>query len=112
MNPTTDNDADINLRQTWWHVIAKPPADSPYYAAAQQSRAATWQECTTIAHHNAWHSAMIKEITTIIQAGHHSPSALYPQLSEQSTSPKGGDGDGGGGDSRHARSPQSAQSNL
>ena len=74
MNPTTEIDADIALRSTWWHVIAKPPADSPYYSAAQQARAVTRQECTSVAHRNAWHAAIIKEITTMVQAGANRPT--------------------------------------
>ena len=74
MNPRSDSNADIALRATWWHVIAKPPASSPYYPAAQQARAITRQECTTVAHRNEWHAAMIKEITTMVQAGATMPT--------------------------------------
>ena len=69
LNPTTDNDDDMALRATWWNVLARPPATSLYFQAAQQARAVTRQECTTVAHRTAWHEALIKEITTMVAAG-------------------------------------------
>ena len=68
-NPSTDNADDITTRSTWWHVIAEPPRDSPYFEAAAAARAVTQQQCTTVAHRNAWRAAFIKEIDTLVKAG-------------------------------------------
>ena len=69
LNPSDDGQASIRLRLLWWPSIAEPPMDSPYFTAAQEARAVTSQQNTTVAHRAAWRSAMIKSITTYAKAG-------------------------------------------
>ena len=69
LNPSDDGQASIRLRLLWWPSIAEPPMDSPYFTAAQEARAVTSQQNTTVAHRAAWQSAMIKSITTYAKAG-------------------------------------------
>ena len=59
VNPNDDSQPSIDLRKTWWYVIAVPPATSPYFMAAQQARAVTRAESATVAHRTAWRDAMI-----------------------------------------------------
>ena len=66
--PMDDSNASILLRSAWWHVIASPPFDSPYYPAAQVAMVVTRQECSTIAHRDAWRMAMLKAIKNILSA--------------------------------------------
>ena len=67
-NPIDDSDASRLLRSAFWHVIASPPFDSPYYPAAQVAMVVTRQECTTIAHRDEWRTAMLKAIKNIISS--------------------------------------------
>ena len=66
--PLDDSAPSILLRSAWWHVLASPPFDSPFYPAAQVAMVVTRQECTTIAHRDAWRVAMLKAIKNIVDA--------------------------------------------
>ena len=69
MNPSTETQNAIQLRSTWWYVIADPPATSHYFTAAQEARAVTGQASTSVAHRAAWQAAMGTAITRLVIAG-------------------------------------------
>ena len=68
-NPINEDDASQNLRSTWWHIIAEPPVTSTYFAAAQLARSVTNQQRTTTAHREAFRTAMVREVETLVKAG-------------------------------------------
>ena len=49
-NPLDDNDPSMEMRKSWWYVIASPPVSSLYFAAAQEARAVTGQNTTLHLH--------------------------------------------------------------
>ena len=71
--PLGDDDDSKLLRAAWWHVIAKPPSTSPYYAPAQEARTVTGQACSTVAHREAWRVAMCEAIGVAVDAGVGAP---------------------------------------
>ena len=73
LNPSEETPAAQQLRQNYWGVLANPPVGSAYHGAAAEARNATSQECTTIAHREAFLEAMIRAVDTQVQASGKRP---------------------------------------
>ena len=68
LNPLADDPASVALRQTYWDVLASPPAGSVYDVAATEARHVTGAANTTLAHRDAFLAAMIAAVAVRAKA--------------------------------------------
>ena len=73
LNPSDESPASQKLRLNFWDVLANPPVGSVYHMPAAEARNATAQQCTTVAHREAFLAAMVKAIDTQVQASGKRP---------------------------------------
>ena len=74
LNPLTDDPAAAALRLTYWDVFASPPAGSLYDMAAAEARTVTGALNTTIAHRDAFITAMVSAVAARVKASGKRPA--------------------------------------